>query len=80
MVCHLKAEPDRVEVDGLWAVGMVEALSEGIHTDLLPLLQRLGYILPEHAYVMPLCSGKRSFTYRYFTVFDIDKLYPDWQC
>ena len=45
---HLETEPDSIQVDRLCAVHVVKALSVGIHSYLLPLLQGFPDVLPPH--------------------------------
>ena len=45
---HLETEPDSIQVDRLRAVHVVKALSVGIHSYLLPLLQGFPDVLPPH--------------------------------
>ena len=45
---YLEAEPDSVQIDGVWRLHVTEALSEGIHPDLPPLPERgLHVLLPD---------------------------------
>ena len=46
---YLETESDSIQVDCLWTVHVIKALTERIHSDLLPLLQSISNVSPSDA-------------------------------